>query len=384
MIKKYIYIISVVALEMMASCSSDSDYQPVAESTINITSAQTSLGPNASEGAVTVDCAPIEAYTDEPSWLSTSIEGNTVKLVSTANDTRESRNAKLIIKKTANDSIKVNISQYGLVLTMDKNAIIINDDQAGTFTKACSSNTDIKLLETPSWVKASIDGDCKQVTIDVEPNTTGHIRACYVKYQAAAVVDSFMVKQFDFDTDIAGKYAFGYYDFDEENEKMELQVVEATIDRNVLSIPEWGFSFPISVDEQEGAISIQSNQYIGKIGRYFAYPLFVDRQGSAYYNNSTGLATCPFTYDDEVGTSGFFTGYAFKFDGVEADGFLGMLVGIFKAKVPSQSNYMGNWGWILAPYVWKITDETPATAAQARKYAPSVDASIINRINNNI
>ena len=52
--KKSIYIIGMAAMGLMASCSSDSDYQAVAESTINVLSAQTSLGPNASEGEVTV------------------------------------------------------------------------------------------------------------------------------------------------------------------------------------------------------------------------------------------------------------------------------------------------------------------------------------------
>ena len=99
---------------LMASCSSDSDYQAVAESTINVLSAQTSLGPNASEGEVTVDCTPAKAYTDEPSWLSASIEGSTVKLAALANDSRQSRNAKLVIKKTEADSVVINVSQYGL------------------------------------------------------------------------------------------------------------------------------------------------------------------------------------------------------------------------------------------------------------------------------
>jgi len=367
--KKYIYTIGMAALGLMASCSSDSDYQAVAESTINITSAQTSLGPNVSEGAVTVDCTPIEAYTDEPSWLTTSIEGNTVKLTSTANDTRQSRNAKLVIKKAANDSVVVNVSQYGLVLTVDNDNIVISDDKAGQFVKSCSSNTDIKLLDTPSWVKASLDETGKQITVDVEENTTGHLRACYVKYQAAAVVDSFLVKQFDFDTDIAGDYMFGYYDFNEDNTDLVLNGVEATIDRNYLSVPEWGFKFPISVDETQGAITMKSNQLIGKFGKFFAYPLFVDVDGRGYYNNDTGLITCPFTWDADLGTSGFFNGYAFETEGVKSGDFLFMIVNLFKGNTPTPANLSGTWGYIVAPYVWKIDDNI--SVSQARKVAPS-------------
>lgn len=41
--KKSIYIIGIAAMGLMASCSSDSDYRAVAESTINVLSAQTML-----------------------------------------------------------------------------------------------------------------------------------------------------------------------------------------------------------------------------------------------------------------------------------------------------------------------------------------------------
>lgn len=382
--KKYIYIIGIAALGLMASCSSDNDYQAVAESTINITSAQTSLGPNVSEGAVTVDCNPIEAYTDEPSWLTTTIEGNTVKLTSAANTTRESRNAKLVIKKTANDSVIVNVSQYGLVLTMDKNAIVINDDQAATFTKACSSNTEIKLLDTPDWVKATIDGDGKQVTVNVEPNTTGHLRACYVKYQAAAVVDSFLVKQFDFDTDIAGLYAFGYYDLD-ENEKLVLKTVEATLDRNYLTMSEWGLKFPITVDEENGAISMKSNQLLGKMGKYYVYPAFLDDNASYYYNNDTGLITCPFVYDDELGTSGFFSGNAYDMDDGNEVGFIGMIVNIYKSNAATPANLVGVLRYIVQPYLWKVNPDY--SESKAFKAAPSKAAAakvIEHKFNNHI
>ena len=61
-----------------------SDEQAVAESTINVLSAQTSLGPNASEGEVTVDCTPakdvlnklpMEFAVEAQKLLSVSLEG---------------------------------------------------------------------------------------------------------------------------------------------------------------------------------------------------------------------------------------------------------------------------------------------------------------------
>ena len=201
--KKSIYIIGIAAMGLMASCSSDSDYQAVAESTINVLSAQTMLGPNDSEGAVTVDCTPMKAYTDEPSWLSTSIEGSTVKLAAIANDSRQSRNAKLVIKKTESDSVVINVAQYGLVLEMNNADMIYSNNQPVEFTKTYRSNTDMKVIYAPEWAKASVDTVSKELKVSLSENTTGHLRADYIKYQVAAVTDSFVVKQFDFDKDIA-------------------------------------------------------------------------------------------------------------------------------------------------------------------------------------
>ena len=250
--KKSIYIIGMAAMGLMASCSSDSDYQAVAESTINVLSAQTSLGPNASEGEVTVDCTPAKAYTDEPSWLSASIEGSTVKLAALANDSRQSRNAKLVIKKTEADSVVINVSQYGLVLEINKADMIFSNDEATEFVKAYSSNADVKVIYAPEWAKASVDTVSQELKVSLSENTTGHLRADYIKYQVAAVTDSFVVKQFDFDKDIAGKYFFTYLDFNEDD-KLERYTVHATLSRTELSIPELGLVFPITVNEKTGS-----------------------------------------------------------------------------------------------------------------------------------
>ncbi len=354
---------------LAASCSDDSDYQPIAETTINITSAQTSLGPSASEGFVTVDCTPSAAYTDAPSWLTATIEGNSVRLASTANGTRESRNAKLVIKKSPSDSTIVSVSQMGLVLKVDKAALYINDDKAKSFTKSYESNTDIELLKTPEWAKVTIDKASKEIHVDVEENTTGHMRSSYIKFQAAAATDSFLVKQFDYDKDIAGNYLFGYYDFNEDNE-LELQYAEVTLDREKMDVPEWGFTFPVILNDTTGTVSLRSNLYLGTFGDYYAYTIYIAEDGNAYFNNNTGLLSSNFVYDDEMGTVGTFSGYAYNIDG-QKSGCLGMLIGLFKANVPTPVNFVGNLNYILSPILLKYNpDEEEDPEDAMRRYAP--------------
>lgn len=366
--KKSIYIIGMAAMGLMASCSSDSDYQAVAESTINVLSAQTSLGPNASEGEVTVDCTPAKAYTDEPSWLSASIEGSTVKLAALANDSRQSRNAKLVIKKTEADSVVINVSQYGLVLEMNKADMIFSSDEATEFVKAYNSNADVKVIYAPEWAKASVDTVSKELKVSLKENTTGHLRADYIKYQVAAVTDSFVVKQFDFDKDIAGKYFFTYHDFD-ENDSLKQYTVHATLSRTELSIPELGLVFPITVNEATGSVETRSSQCLGKVGKYFIYDTFLDEDGAYYMGTESGVISATFKYSEDYGTYGFFGGTAYNVNN-ESGNFLAMILQVFKAKSPSKSNYLTDQGWMVQPYFQKKLQN--GQVASAKRQAPAL------------
>lgn len=366
--KKSIYIIGMAAMGLMASCSSDSDYQAVAESTINVLSAQTSLGPNASEGEVTVDCTPAKAYTDEPSWLSASIEGSTVKLAALANDSRQSRNAKLVIKKTEADSVVINVSQYGLVLEMNKADMIFSSDEATEFVKAYNSNADVKVIYAPEWAKASVDTVSKELKVSLSENTTGHLRADYIKYQVAAVTDSFVVKQFDYDKDIAGKYFFTYHDFD-ENDSLKQYTVHATLSRTELSIPELGLVFPITVNEATGSVETRSSQCLGKVGKYFIYDTFLDEDGAYYMGTESGVISATFKYREDYGTYGFFGGTAYNVNN-ESGNFLAMILQVFKAKSPSKSNYVLDQGWMVQPYFQKKLQN--GQVASAKRQAPAL------------
>ena len=365
---------------LMASCSSDSDYQAVAESTINVLSAQTMLGPNDSEGAVTVDCTPMKAYTDEPSWLSTSIEGSTVKLAAIANDSRQSRNAKLVIKKTETDSVVINVSQYGLVLEMNNANMIYSNNQPVEFTKTYRSNTDMKVIYAPEWAKASVDTNSKELKVSLSENTTGHLRADYIKYQVAAVTDSFIVKQFDFDKDIAGEYVFAYYDFNEEDTKLELQTVRAKLSRTELAIPELGLVFPVSINEETGSVETRSSQYLGKFGKYYIYDTFLDTDLLGYVGSESGLLSATLKFSEEYGTYGFFGGTAYTINNKTGE-FLAMLLQTFKAKSASEANYYNDFCWMVAPYIMSAPKKDPASVKQqapalARQLAPSASSLV--------
>ncbi len=367
--KKHI-IIGMAALALVASCSNDNDYHAVAESTINVLSAKTSLGPNDSEGAVTVDCTPVQAYTDEPTWLTTTVDGNTVKLAALANDSRQSRNAKLVIKKAVNDSIVLNVSQYGLILTVDNADIVQSNDGAGSYTKKCSSNTAVEITYAPDWATATVDANEGTMSVELDANNTGHFRADYIKYKAAGVRDSFIVKQYDFDADIAGNYIFAYNTLN-DSMKVEFETVHATLSRSGLSVtfPDYGkYTFPVIVNDSIGAVQIKSNQNIGRFGKYYVYNAFIDMEGRYYYGTQSGLITAPFKYSEEYGTYGFFSGIAYDVYG-DTGTFLSMILQVYKAKNPSQSNYMTDLFLIASPYMLQEPkDESAAKSLGAKQH----------------
>ncbi len=379
--KKHI-IIGMAALGLMASCSSESEFHAVAESTINVTKAETSLGPNASEGFVTVDCVPVAAYTDEPSWLTATIDGNNVKLASLANDSRQSRNAKLVIKKAENDSVTLNVSQFGLVLTVDNADIVQANDDECSYTKTCSCNTAVEVTYAPDWATTTIDNEQGVMDVKLSANTTGHFRADYIKYKAAGVRDSFIVKQYDFDNDIAGEYVLAYNTFDDEF-NVEFQTVRATLTSTELKVADWGYSFPIIVNDSIGGVDIRSNQYVGKFGKYFVYSAFISTEGDYYYGTESGVITAPFKYSEEYGTYGFFTGTAYNVNtGSEilSSPFLSMLLQAFSSKSSSPSNYVADLFWVASPYIMKVPEGEDEAETEAKAFSANhFDAKAMKR-----
>ena len=218
----------------------------------------------------------------------------------------------------------------------------------------------------------------KELKVSLSENTTGHLRADYIKFQVAAVTDSFVVKQFDFDKDIAGEYVYSYYDFNEDD-KLELQTVHATLSRTELSIPKLGLVFPISVNEKTGSVETRSSQCLGKVGKYFIYDTFLDEDGAYYMGTESGVISATFKYSEEYGTYGFFGGTAYNVNN-ESGNFLAMILQVFKAKSPSMSNYVLDQGLMVQPFLMDIPKGGDASSAKrqapalARQMGPSASS----------
>lgn len=355
MIKKNILFLTLALVCMMMSSCSDDASSPIAMSTINIVSSKTSLGALAEEGNVVLDCVPSAAYTNSTDWLTVTTDGNTVKFSATQNSSIESRNAKLVIKKSANDSILVNVSQKGLVFVIKGEDLNLTSDDAYTTVYNMNSTIEAQVISCPDWIKASVNGG--SLTIDVDKNESGSLRAGYVKVGYGEFADSIHVSQYEYAKDVAGNYTFSYYDDDEE----EYVDLPATIKWDELNMTVAGYelSVPITFDAETNSISIQSGQYLGQVGNNYAYMLFLDESGMtgeqsyiASYN-LTGLVTASLT-DALTEDGAEFKGSAYKLVG-EATPFYAMMIAQYRViDTPSSQNKTGRTlAYMYTPRLYK-------------------------------
>lgn len=318
MIKKNILFLTFALVCMMMSSCSDDASSPIQMSTINVVSSKTSLGALAEDGNVVLDCVPMAAYTTSTDWLTVSTSGNTVNFSATKNSSIESRNAKLVIKKSDNDSILVNVSQQGLVLVIKGEDLKLTSDDPYTTVYNMNSTIEPQVLSCPEWVKVTVGSN--SLTLDVEENNSGSIRSGYVKVGYDDHADSIFVSQYEYAKDVAGDYIFSYYDDDEE----EYVNLDATITDGYLKMTVAGSVMwvPVTYDPDSNSISIKSGQHTAIVDKYYAYELFLDEKGqtgeqggySSY--NLTGLVTASL---DEAKTSegAEFKGCAYKIMGYE-------------------------------------------------------------------
>ena len=358
MFKKTILSLSLAAVCIgLSSCGDDTATSPIAMSTINVLSAKTSLGALAEEGSVVLDCTPVAAYSNHPDWLTVSTSGNTVNFSASDNNSIESRNASLVIKKSANDSILVNVSQQGLVFVIKGEDLTLTTDDEYTTVYSMNSTIEPQVIASPDWVKATVSGT--SLSVDVTKNESGSLRSGYVKVGYGEFADSILVTQYEYAKDVEGSYTFSYYDDDEE-EDVDLA---ATLKGNYLSMNVAGYTMavPVTFDAANYSISIQSGQYLGAVGSNYAYMLFLDESGKtgeqsyvASYN-LTGLVTASLK-EASTAEGAAFKGYAYKLMGQET-AFGSMMIAQYKVKdTPSSKNKTGQTlAFMYSPKLYKKT-----------------------------
>lgn len=358
----------------LASCSDDKDYSATEMSTINVLESKTSLLAEPDQGYVLVDCNPVKAYVDaaDQSWLSVEVKGDSVKFCSTQNESTESRNTLLVIKKSETDSVMLNVLQRGMIFIVENKVNIVQpNDNAKEYFYNVKTDYVGNVVSTPDWVKANFADD--RLKVNVDENNEGHLRTGYVVYTSGNYRDSIQVTQYDLQKDILGDYEIwvGYDPIkDTCKDKVQAQLktnangaVLLTFDTyyqpTATTTAKITVQFPVTFDADSISLSINSGDqvatYKDKRDRrtyfctMFASPTggilpAIDQAGDTIMQNKSGKITAYLRYDKQKGTYGSFSGKAYDEGGYSAD-FKYLYIGAFSNSTPYKKYLVNDTWW---------------------------------------
>lgn len=319
-----IFAILAIATAFMACSDSEND---IVDNSLKVVSSNLSFDPKGGEGFVEVDQAIVEATT-AADWVSTKVEGNKVTFTVNPNyASRESRNAKLVIK-SAQSSVIVAVSQNGFIFNAKSAYDIDTNNSASVQFVPVSYFGTLNIVECPSWIKATVEE--KGISLSIEKNETGNLRTGNVVFSAGEFKESITVTQFDAKENILGTYIMYYYDGSGEEQEGEVEVKEDAIEID-------GLSIPAKFDFETNTLSFTGVTACGTYGPYFLYTMIIA-------NGSLSLSPLPcdfsFVYDAEYGN--------FVSEGSASFG-----IGAFAAEEPTGANYKGLLGAYQAPLLLK-------------------------------
>ena len=367
--KIFAMVVALGCLVGLASCSDDDDHKATQLSTIKVLSVETSLQARPDTGSVVVDCEPVQAYVDaaDESWLDVEVKGNAVMFYAKQNESTESRNTKLTIKKNDNDSIMLNVDQLGMIfIVQNKVDIVQPNDRAQEYFYTVKTDYVGRVVSSPDWVEA--DFASSRLNVNVKENTEGHLRDGYVVYESGNYKDSIKVTQYDFEKDILGEYEIwvGYNPVTDLCETKVPATLSATVngavtlsfnalyDNNNIKV-----QFPVSFDSDSISISIESGSqvasYKDKRNKWtyfvtmFSSPTgsilpALDQAGDTLMQNQSGKITARMKYDSKKGTYGMFSGLAYNEGGYSAE-FKSLYIGAFTTSLPYKKNLVNNEWW---------------------------------------
>lgn len=241
-----LFIVTLAAF-LTTACSDDDNVGKYdGESSVKITAADVLFEARASKGSVEFTAPGTVTVSTGVAWCKATVEGNKVNVSADTNDDLQGRSAKLVIKCGV-DSAFVTVQQKGILFQIEgfKSAVAAQSNEAQTLTLGYSSNVEVELSSTDSWIKPSIADD-SHIAIAVEKNTTGHVRFGHVIYKAGGYTNRIKVSQYDYEENFVGPATLFY-----SKTKDGVETSEATAIASNGSITYKGYTIPLEFSKDE-------------------------------------------------------------------------------------------------------------------------------------
>lgn len=288
------------------SCSDDD--KSAAATGVQVTSAESTIKAAGGSANVEVDQNIASAYSTE-GWLTVEFDGNKLSATAERNNSRESRYSTVVIKASENDSTIVSVSQLGTVFGYsDPAGNVVMDNAGGKAQRYVQHNAEFHVAKAPEWVTTSVKGD--SVYLDIAPNTTGDMRKGQVCMESGHYADTLYVTQASFEEGIAGDYRLYFYNavFDQSTGKItgfQNVYVPASVysfgKSCTISLPQQGFSWDCTYDNDNLALNFNSAKQIGVFSKYYPVYMVLFNQDLKYYWSTEPQASYAFDMEEMNG-----------------------------------------------------------------------------------
>lgn len=189
--KLYSLIVLAMGCFVWASCSSD-DYTEVVNS-VQVESAETTIA--AVGGSVTIQMSGqgISAVSSA-SWLTTSVNGNTITATASANPMRESRAAHITVTASNGDKQLVSVVQYGLVLSLSDSEISVNGSNH-ELTIATETTIPVTVSTSVDWITATYDAENNVINVSIKANVDENPREGEIIVSGEGISETITITQ---------------------------------------------------------------------------------------------------------------------------------------------------------------------------------------------
>lgn len=297
--------VMAVVLPFLAVASSCEDPQElvVEQPAITIISSDVLFGPRGGSGTIGFESEePVTAYSEQP-WCSVEVGEGIVSVKAEEYGELENRYSSVFLKSGA-DSIRVVVQQNGVVMMSEAEDEYLMSDAKGEISFKLSSNGDVSLKSSASWIRCTIaDG---KVVASIRENDKGHPRNGWFVCSCGNVTDTIRVSQCSA-ADLYGNY--GLYGYDSGNRLVYLPVsIKAGETENSLvvnctaNMVSWRFNAEFIPETHR--ISITNGQYVGNLSisgnEFYVYMCMLASRNSSFYWNTQFVSEAHVSYDEDA------------------------------------------------------------------------------------
>lgn len=311
-----------------------------------------SIPSEAGDTNIDAECNFTIEFTAFPEWLKPSTNETGIVLTSTENAGKNTRSGYVVFHAgEVNDSILV--SQDGnLIYEIEKNNILA-DEAAQEISISLRHSLSVEYGELPEWLNLTVNDD--NITLTFTANTTGNYRQAEITLHTGpaddGIDDVLTVTQYA----LCGDYYLAFYQSDDEGAKTDklgyflAQIVKDSEGNYSLLIPNYNWSFAITVDKENATISIANAQLLGQLSSYYIFNAFGNSEYEPTFSTSV-VSSLKFVFskDNQVAQFGGQLGSTdYKID----------LLGLYASETESTDNILGYIKLLYNPYLLKIPDD---------------------------